>query len=402
MAPSISMHSHSAADAGTLPRLLILSGAIPETQLAGSLVLFRMLQGYPADRVLSVGPKPHPQSELLASAYHHLPPARSARLDVTRFAQLKRSFESKGWMGRIPMRRIEAAVGAFEPSVVLCVMERRDYLDAAHRFCRKHGVPLVVIVHDRLESFEVVYAPFRRAQLARNAAAYRFASARLCVSPEMEAYLATVYGAPGSVLYPIRSDDLRPRAASASAHLVSPPALTVGYAGSLAYGYGRRIRELAPLLAQAGARLRIYSRDRFEDIPGAATYAGSFAPPELWSRMQRECDVAWLPYGHDSHHRTLYLTHFPSKLTEYAALGMPVLITGPATATGVKWGLRHPAATLTLADESAEQVAAAVLRMREDAGYRVALAAAVRDSDREFDPAAIRQQFVDTLRSVAD
>jgi hypothetical protein len=396
------MHSHTGADAGPFPRLLILSSAVPETQLAGSLVLFRMLQGYPADRILSVGPRPRPQSELLASPYRYLRPARSARLDLTRFAQLKRSLEAKGWMGRIPMRRIEAAVGAFEPAVVLCVMERRDYVDAAHRYCRKHGLPLVLIVHDRLESFDVVYAPFRRAQQARNAATYRFASARLCVSPEMAAHLETVYGAQGSVLYPIRSDELRPRAAAASAQLISPPALTIGYAGSLAYGYGHRIRELAPVLARAGARLRIYSRDPFEGMEPVVTYAGSFPPPDLWLRMQRDCDVAWLPYGYDDHHRTLYQTHFPSKLTEYVALGMPIFITGPALATGVKWGLRHPAATLTLADESAEQVASAAVRLRDDAGYRVALAEAVRGSDREFDPAAIRQQFLDELRSVSN
>lgn len=392
---------HSRSDADAFPRLLILSAAVPETQLAGSLLLLRMLQGYPADRILAVGPKPHPKSELLPTTYRHLRPAPSSRFDLTRFAQLKRSVEALGWIGRIPMSRIEAAVGSFSPSVVVCVMERRDYADAAHRYCRIHNLPLVLIIHDRVESFDLVYAPFRRAQLARNAETYRFASARLCVSPEMEAHLAAVYGSPGSVLYPIRAESLKPRSIEASARLVAAPGLTIGYGGGLAYGYGQRIRELAPMLAGAGARIRIYSRDRFEDIPDAATYAGSFSPPELWARVQAECDVLWLPYAYDQHHRELYSTHFPSKLTEYLALGMPLLITGPSAATGVQWGVRHPSAALTLADESPEQLVAAVRRLRDDAAYRVALATGAGESDHAFEPAAIRRQFLDTLRAVA-
>jgi hypothetical protein len=381
---------------------LLLSSAVPETRLAGSLMLYRLLQGYPSDRILSLGPKPHSQSAILASEYRYLEPAPSARFDHTRFAQLKRSLQAIGLAGRIPLSRIAAAVGDYSPDVVVSVMERRDYVDAAHRFCEDRGVPLVLIIHDRLEWFDVVYPPFKRAQLAQNAATYRFASARLCVSPEMVACLGDFYGAPGTVLYPIRSDDLEARPAGASAQLVSPPAITIGYCGSLNYGYGLRIREAAPALVRGGARIRIYSRDAIADWPDGVTYVGAIpSTEELWSRVKRECDAVWLPYSYDSHQRTLYTTHFPSKLTEYVALGMPVLITGPGIATGVKWGLRHPAASLTLADETMGELEQAARRLREEPSLRVSLAAASRGGDQEFDPRVIRRQFIDILRSVA-
>jgi glycosyltransferase involved in cell wall biosynthesis len=304
-----------------------------------------------------------------------------------------------GLVGRIPMARIEAAVGSFAADVVLCVMERRDYLDAAHRYCLVQDLPLVVIVHDRLESFEVVYAPFRGTQLRRNGASYRFAKARLCVSPEMAARLADVYGAVGTVLYPIRSDDLQPRPTEASAHLVAPPALTIGYCGGLAYGYGQRIRETAPALVAAGAQIRIYSRDAL-DVP-ETTHMGAFPPDELWARVKRECDVVWLPYGYDAHHLLLYETHFPSKLTEYLALGMPVLISGPRQATGVKWGAAHPAAALTVADDTVDDLVRAVVRLRDDASFRTGLAAASAGGGREFEPETIRRVFIDVLRWAA-
>lgn len=394
---STSTHSRSVE----FPRALILSAAVPETRYAGSLLLYRLLQTYPSDRLLAVGPKPNPGSELLPCRYAVLEPAASARLNLTRLAMLKRSFEAIGAAGRIADARVDATVGDFNPDVVVSVMERHDYTDAAYRLCQRRGLPLVLIVHDRLESFELVYAPFRSAQLAANARIYRFAAARLCVSAEMVASLSQIYGATGTVLYPNRSDDLRPRSAEESAALKSPPSITIGYAGSLAYGYGDRLRELMPALAGSGVKLRIYSHDANAQSIDGASHAGGFPSAELWPRVQAECDAVWLPYSHHPHFQPLYATHFPSKLTEYMALGMPVLITGPAHATGVKWGAAHPQATVTLPDGGAAEIRSALEQLRDDPRRRVEIAAQSRGSDRDFDPHRIRAQFIDVLRDAA-
>lgn len=379
----------------------MISGALPETRFAGSLLLYRLLLQYPPEKLVAVGPRPHPQSELLSCRYSYLQPAASARLNLTRLAELKRSLEALKLAGRIPMSRIDVALGDFEPDVVVSVMERRDYVDAAERLCRRRRLPLVLIVHDRLESFELVYPGFRGAQIATNAATYRFASARLCVSPEMAESLSRVYGAPGTVLYPNRSEGLHPRSVSESANLKQAPQLTIGYAGSLSYGYGDRIRELMPQLATAGVRLRIYSHDQgASDVPGV-DHAGGSPAAELWERVKQECDAVWLPYGHHPHNQRLYRTHFPSKLTEYMALGMPVLITGPADATGVKWGVAHSASSLALPDATAADILAATERLRTDSALRTALAAGSQSGSRDFDPAAIRAQFTQVLGDVA-
>jgi len=385
-----------------LPRVLLLSAAVPETRLAGSLLLYRLFQDYPADRLLAVGPATQPGSDLLTCQYRSLRPASSARLNLTRFAAAKRSLEAIGLVGRIPLRRAETLVEGFNADVVVSVMERRDYVDVAHRFCAAHGLPLILIVHDRVESFDLVYRGFRRAQLTGNARTYRFASARLCISPQMAASLQKIYGAPGTVLYPNRSEAMVARAVSESRDLKSPGVLTLAYAGSLAYGYGERIREVMPRLSEAGVRLRVYSRDQLPaQVPGTV-HAGTFVTTEeLWTRVRGESDAVWLPYSTDAHHRPLYQTHFPSKLTEYMALGMPVLITGPPFATGVHWGLGHPGAAMTVAGSSIDAIRDAVLRLRDEADLRVTLARGSNGGDQEFDPVAIREQFFGVLRDVA-
>lgn len=395
------MATDSAAPVDALPRVLLLSAAVPETKLAGSLLLYRLFQNYPADRLRAVGPATRRGSDLLACEYRYLRPARSARLNLTRLAALKRSFESLGLLGGISLRRIEHAVGSFTPDVVVSVMERRDYVAAAHRYCKAHGVPLVLVVHDRVESFELVYPGFRRAQIRRNARTYRFASARLCVSRQMAESLADVYGADGTILYPNRSEALTPRPTDESGHLRSPGELTVAYTGSLAYGYGDRIRDAMPALAAVGIRLRVYSHERLSTpIPGA-TYAGAFQPDELWQRVKADCDAVWLPYSPSSHYRPLYETHFPSKLTEYMALGMPVLITGPAYATGVQWGLQHPDAALTITGSAIEAVRDAASRLKNDPELRTRLARGSSIGDEDFNPLRIRERFVGVLRQVA-
>jgi glycosyltransferase involved in cell wall biosynthesis len=156
-----------------------------------------------------------------------------------------------------------------------------------------------------------------------------------------------------------------------------------------------------PALADHGIRLRIYSRDAIPDpIEGTEHLGGFPTTEELWARVKAECDAVWLPYADDAHFEPLYRTHFPSKLTEYMALGMPVLISGPPYATGVRWGIAHSSAALTVADESIGGLRHAAGRLRDDPSLRTSLARESRGGDRDFDPVAIRERFLGVLADV--
>jgi glycosyltransferase involved in cell wall biosynthesis len=129
--------------------------------------------------------------------------------------------------------------------------------------------------------------------------------------------------------------------------------LTLGYAGSLAYGYGEALVALIPVLREVGARILISTPRPPEKLKALleATDVVEWMPHradimDMWRTMQERADVMILPYSNPAGpHELLYRTHFPSKLTEYLALGMPVVVSGPEEATGVKWarGKRHEA-----------------------------------------------------------
>jgi glycosyltransferase involved in cell wall biosynthesis len=388
-----------------LPNLLLLSNEIPQSIFAGCILLQRLLKDYPSEKLLVIGPRPDPRAQLLDCCYKTLP-IPLIRLHTTRFAAMKRSLDAFGIMPRISMPSIERCLKGFEPQVVLSVMEER-YADAASRFALAAGLPLALIVHDKPELFDKVYGWARAAQVRANAKIYRSASARLCVSPEMEQHLREQYGVGGEVLYPNRSETLTPRPPEESAELRQPPLFQVGYAGTLAYGYGGQLRQLALALRGTRIRLRIYGQvDRTRDplvteLSDVVDCRGLITPPEkLWDAVKAECDAVILPYAWKSatDDTELYRTHFPSKLPEYLALGMPVITMGPDYATGMRWARRHPDAVMSLTENDPAAWVAALTTLRDSPQRRVALVhAALEAGARDFDPVAIRRQFMDAL-----
>lgn len=384
------------------PRLLVFSHVVPESRYAGSLLLLRLLKDYPAEKLLVIGHVPHLDSEILPCRYEEVRAAPLSRLYRTRLAQLKRSFDAFGIGGEVSIRDAERHALAFRPDVVLTVMQESQYYCSAYRFCSRNSVPLVILVHDLVELFEPVFAWAARRQRERNAVVYRSAAANFCISSAMARRLHQDYGVEASVLYPNRSDVLTPRPPSANNSLRNKARLTIGYAGSLSYGYGEGIQSILPALKSAGAVLRIYSAQAPQWTFDNVEYAGfSPSPAHTWERVKEECDVVLLPYAWSENFQDLYEVHFPSKLPEYLALGMPVLISGPSYAAGVAWGMQHPRAALTISNPSEKAMHAACVRLRNDARLRDMLATeAIEVGREEFDPALIRGQFLEKLREV--
>jgi hypothetical protein len=246
------------------PRLLILSDELPQSRNAGSILLWRLFQGYgleargesgqpeaadhrttgPRDeggekrqgalgegreearnfekdhcdiskdrsqaKLFVIGPKPHPEAQLLDCPYRELEmPLR--RLETSRLSLWKRSLQALGLVPLPSHRKLLKLLGGFQPQVVVCVMQNTPWILTAERTARKLGIPLVLIVHDLNEEFEKVFPWAKQALFEKNRYVYRAAARRLCVSPEMADYLEKRYGVPGEVMYPNRSEELQPR-----------------------------------------------------------------------------------------------------------------------------------------------------------------------------------------------
>jgi glycosyltransferase involved in cell wall biosynthesis len=468
-----------APTAAALPHVLVLSGEIPQTRNAGAILLQRLFAGYGREakdergeaKLFVIGPKPHAEAEVLDCPYRELR-LPLARLDNTRFSVLKRSLAARQLTPRPSHRKIINLLGEFRPEVLVCVMIDTPWMRVADRTARNLGIPLVLIVHDINEEFEKVFTWANKALFDANRQVYCAASRRLCVSPEMAEFLEQRYGVPGDVMYPNRSEELRPRALDDSLVLqasiqrheargerreeskmavdsiqsaarmksgsgrregqASAP-LTLGYAGSVAYGYGEALVDLIPVLREVGARILISTPRPPEKLKALLQAADvvEWMPHradinDMWRTMQERADVMILPYSDPAGpHKLLYRTHFPSKLTEYLALGMPMIVSGPEEATGVRYAqgrkqetgdrekgggnvdgknddIVKNAPNGAVACTTREELVAVLRRLTVDGELRRALAQqAVEAGKRDFDPGMIRKNFWNMLADVA-
>ncbi len=390
-------------------RILFFSSEIPQTGVAGGLLLYRLMKGIGSDRVAVVGEPPRPESRLLDCAYH-APQMPWRRLERSRFNRLHRTLRTLHMVPLLTVGEVDRLLGDFRPDVVVSVMQFATWYDSAMRYARAKRIPLVTVVHDPDEVFDQVYGWAGPLRDRADGRFYRLASRRLCISPEMEARCYAKYGVHGEVMYPNRDLDLAPRPIEEGRALKSPGRLTVGYAGTLGYGYGEQIIRLLPAFRASGSRLVVYGKSdasararlEREDVVELRGFVAD--PRDAWAGIQRDCDAVILPYLNppEAAHRLLYSCHFPSKLPEYLALGMPVVVAGPADATGVRWAAGHPQAALTVTDPDPMAVARQFERLQADPALRVSLAAsAVHLGDRDFEPRRIQRQFSDAVNEAA-
>ena len=386
-----------------IPRVLILSDEGPQTSTAGGLLLHRLFADFPADRLrVLTRYVPTVGDPLPGVAYRRLTPPWQ-RFEKSRFHRAMRSMRAFGLVPETSLREIDRLLEGFVPDVVFCVMQHAAFYDAAAHFARSRRVPLVVAVHDVNAEFEEVYPFARRAAQGRDGAFYRFASRRLCISPEMERFCFQCFGAPGSVLYPNRSEGLEPRPLELSGDLRRGPALSVGFAGNLNYGYGEGILQMLAAVRAAGARLVLYGHPPAGAAAPLASaldcceFRGFVTSDKAWEGLKRDCDAVWLPYPNPAGRmERLYRHHFPSKLPEYLALGMPVIVTGPDFATGFTWARRNLGPELCPGD--AGELESLLRRLAGDRGLRLnAAAKGLEAGGRDFDPQKIKSEFFSHL-----
>jgi glycosyltransferase involved in cell wall biosynthesis len=385
-----------------LPRVLLLTREIPQGANAGSQQLLRALSDYPADRLLVVGPAAIPGAELLRCEYvaYPLPVTRWIN---TRFHHLVNLANA---LGMVPPPRaawLNERITRFRPDLVVTVMDCFSYYSIASVVARRLRRPLLTITMDRPDSFERVARMWRGVQFARIGRIYRQAACNLAVSRQKAVWLRRVFRIPSEVHYFAPSADIPQGDPEACRTTRTPGRFVLGYAGSLEYGYERQIAALLPELAAAGITLRVYSAHTNRLPASPAVDLRSFLPvKELWRELLATCDALLLPYPFRHEEATLYRTHFPTKLSEYYTLGLPLFLLGPGYATGIRWGLDHPGSALVVTDRNPATWRQAVMRLKQEPELRAQLAGgAQRVAAESFSPAASHRHFHEALALAA-
>jgi hypothetical protein len=227
------------------------------------------------------------------------------------------------------------------PDAVLGYLAAHDdfYPEIATRHARRCGVPLSLLVHDDAAAFAT--DPADKSRLHRRHA-WMLRQAHRCwfVSPE----LATAYGLPAAshrVLPPIPAG--RPQFAGWQIMFAGAPC--VYYAGFIWPAQFPLLRDIAQTLAEAGARLVLLTPETpaltaFLRTSGIAHMASFPTNGEALAHLAREAAGVLVSYADTVEQMPWIATSFPSKLVEYAQLGLPCAIVAPPDSAVGRWAQR--------------------------------------------------------------
>jgi glycosyltransferase involved in cell wall biosynthesis len=382
-----------------LPTIAYVGDVPVEASYHGSALLHRLLSDYPAGRltIIETATESQPQRRLPNVNYlNH--PIGNQRLLNTRFHPYAVAWFTQAAQRTAP--KIAQLVNGYES--VLTVAHGFGWLAAAE-LASKRRVPLHLIVHDDWPRVADIAPRFRNWLDDQFANVYRQAQSRFCVSPAMSRFYEQRYGEPATVIYPSRAADC--------ADFEEPPAhladrdkqFTVVFAGTInSRGYVRALSALQKALEPINGRLLIFGpltadAAQQDGLDHRNTEIGGLLnSTELLMRLREEADALFVPMSFACEDRANMEMAFPSKLADYTATGVPLLIYGPSYCSAVAWARENAGVAEVV--ETEPELATAIAQLANNPDHRISLGKRALDIGREyFTHARVQQSFYQSL-----
>jgi glycosyltransferase involved in cell wall biosynthesis len=381
-----------------LPHLLYIGDVPVESSFHGSALLYRLLENYSADKLTIVETGSISDSSRRLPEVTYVSRALGSSWLNTRFHPYVAAWLSVKAAGTA--KTIMQAVGDVDFQGVLTVAHGYGWLAAA-RVATQANVPLHFMIHDDWPRVAHVPPGFRNWLDRRFADVFKQASSRLCVSPSMRDAYTKRYGQTAEVLYPLR--------AAKCPEFMSPPErlsnnhqpFTVAFAGTInSDGYVKALTALSEALFDVSGRLLVFgpttiAEARRLDLDLAnISFCGLLQWPDLIARLRRDVDLLFVPMSFSEADSLNMEMAFPSKLADYTAVGLPLLIYGPPYCSAVHWAQENPGAAEVVQDEEIRSLTEVVHHLANAPAYRLLLAQRALDVGRRyFSHAAIHSLF---------
>ena len=180
---------------------------------------------------------------------------------------------------------------------------------------------------------------------------------------------------------------------------------TFAFAGTInSPGYARLLRHLAECLDAHQGQLLIFGPVTSEQAASAGLahprirICGLLPSGELMTRLRNEADVLFVPMSFAPEDRINMQMGFPSKLTDYTAIGLPMLVCAPPYSSVVQWLNANPGVAEVVTTEQPLALVEAVARIVTDANHRWRLAEQAQAiGDRFFSAAETEAVFLGAL-----
>ncbi len=364
------MSSGSEPESSTLPRLLYLGDVPVAFAMSGSILLYRLFDTYPSDKLLIVerGAQLCDASERLEGAHYHLwrrgLTKRFQRISV--WAKLCQYWAYRSMTA--PDAELDRIIDEFRPDAVVTVSHGVGFL-RAHHVAKQRALPLHLMLHD--DWFGTFLYPKGIAETLQRTfiEIYRDAKSRFCVSRAMEQYYQNECGVPGTVMYPLRSRNVVGfQDRTGGLENKSADGMVAAFAGGVAYP--EELLRFAEVLAEKNGKLIIYgiiseaNRAKFGLNIDNIEVREPVPSHELVELLSKIADFLYLPMSFNPARRLNMIVGFPSKLADYTITGLPILFHGPEYCSAVSWCREFQAGEVVTSMDSAD-IAQAIDSLRE-------------------------------------
>jgi glycosyltransferase involved in cell wall biosynthesis len=304
-------------------------------------------------------------------------------------------------MAALRAARLAARAATLRPEALLTVTDGYSWMAAAE-VAKRLSVPLHLICHDEWARAGIA-SRWKDRVFGR---LYRAAASRLCVSPSMAREYQRRYQAKGTVLYPSRAQNAPSFPISSNRVRIESHPFTCAFAGTInTSGVVDALKALASSLETLGGHLLIFgpldaSQARSAGLELPNIELGGLLPSEELMKVLRErADCLFVPMSFTLEDRLRIQVGFPSKLTDYTALRMPILLYGPPECSAAVWGRDNPGTLLAVHTEDRMVLSSALARLARDANLRISLSkTAGLVGDRDFSYAAAMTIFMSALK----
>jgi glycosyltransferase involved in cell wall biosynthesis len=230
------------------------------------------------------------------------------------------------------------------------------------------------------------------------------------VSDGMCEYFEMTYGVKCRSLLPLVDLDVFRKATVAKANHLDR-VLDIVYTGSI---YGAQVDAVRRLVRVLGAesdrndgarikmQLTLYTSLPVEALDRLGLVGKNVRRDEVKHKdiasVIAEADVAFLPLSFEADMRHIVETSFPSKIAEYLAGGVPILVHAPSYSTVAKYCRKHSCG-LVVDEPSEASLRDALIRLSTDTGLRNTLSAKALETAREsHDADRIAPAFLEQMR----
>jgi glycosyltransferase involved in cell wall biosynthesis len=372
-------HSHSELR-GTFPKLLYLGDVPVESTVFGAALLYRLLAEY-SNRdllVLEANPWRSRLDRRLTAIRYGAFPLGNSRLLNSRLHTLYGSWLF--WRVRSKWRRIDPWCKPFTPQAVVTVTHGYSWLAAAEYAFRKK-LPLHLILHDDWPGQNVVLNSLRPRAQRLLEYYYHKAASRLCISPAMADVYRDEFSMPATVLYPCSGPDAERWSGPPERVLRDVPHPVIGFGGTVSgLGQARTMRAAARALSECGGKLLIYGPLRHErsralglDLPNIEL-RGLVNSAAMVRSFRETTDALLVPQSFLERDRRQTIMSFPSKVADYTAAALPLLILAPEYSSVVQWAGSNGAMAEIVTVEDVAALRAAIERIVSSAQHRLRLA----------------------------